>query len=135
VGWNDQIIEEFRNNGGQVGGAFADRMVLLMTTTGAKSGMARIAPLVYVADGDRYLIAASKGGADTHPDWLHNLKANPGVSVEVGAKKVDADAEIFESGPERDRLYAKLATRYSFFTEYESKTERIIPVVALQPTA
>ncbi len=128
---NDQIIEEFRANDGKVGGFFEGRALLLLHSTGARSGLERVNPLVYITDAGRYVVAASKGGADTHPDWYFNVRANPTVSLEVGTKTIEARA-IFPEGAERDGLYAKLAARYPFFTDYERKTARTIPVVALE---
>jgi deazaflavin-dependent oxidoreductase (nitroreductase family) len=128
--WNKQIIEEFRANDGQVGGSFANMELLLLHTTGAKSGLPRINPVAYVADGDRYVIAASKGGAPTNPDWYHNLVADPTVSVEVGSEQFDALATVVEE-PERSELYDKIATSYPAFAGYEEKTTRTIPVVIL----
>lgn len=133
MSWNDQVIEEFRANGGQVAGNFDGHSMLLLHTTGAKSGLTRVNPLVYISDDDRYVVAASKGGADSHPDWFFNVQANPDVSLEVGTEKIKARA-VVPGRPERDELYAKLAARYSFFAEYELKTERIIPIVVIEPT-
>ena len=91
---NDQIIEEFRANGGKVGGFFEGKPILLLHNTGAKSGAQRINPLVHATDGDNYVIAASKGGADSHPDWFYNVKANPDVLVEVERNRISAEAHI-----------------------------------------
>ncbi len=129
--WNTRIIEEFRANQGKVGGHFENMTLLLLHTTGAKSGKARINPVVYMENGDDFVIIASKGGAPTHPDWYHNLVANPEVSVEVGVEKFPVRATVAEE-PERTELYQKMATRYPFFAEYQRKTERIIPVVTLE---
>ncbi len=128
---NDQIIEEFRANGGKVGGFFEGATLLLLHSTGAKSGLGRVNPLVYITDAGRYVVAASKGGADTHPDWYFNVQANPTASLEVGTKTIAARA-VFPEGAERDELYAQLAARYPFFADYEQKTARTIPVVALE---
>lgn len=130
--FNQSIVDEFRANGGKVGGPFEGAPMLLLTTTGAKSGQARTAPLVYLADGDRYVVFASKAGAPTNPDWYHNLVANPSVSVEVGSDRTDADAVVL-TGEERDQLFAKQAERMPGFKDYQDKTTRVIPVVALQP--
>jgi deazaflavin-dependent oxidoreductase (nitroreductase family) len=129
--WNRGIIEEFRANQGKVGGMFEGRSMVLLTTKGAKSGAARVNPLVYLPEGDRMVIFASKGGAPTNPDWFHNIKADPNVTVEVGTDKFAAKATIVE-GAERDRLYAIQAARIPQFAEYQAKTDRLIPVVALQ---
>lgn len=128
--WNAGVIEEFRANEGRVSGAFEGAPMLLLTTTGAKTGLPRTKPMMYLPDGDRWIVIASKGGADTHPDWYRNLKANPDVTVEVGTQTLPAVAtEIL--GPERDELYAKQAARYPGFADYERKTARKIPVIAL----
>ncbi len=128
---NKQVIEEFRANNGQVGGFFADKQLLLLHNTGAKSGQPRVTPLVTMADGDRYIIIASKGGAPSHPDWYYNLLAIPNVSIEVGTEKVPVMATVAEE-PERSQLYGKMAEKYDFFNEYARKvTTRVIPVVIL----
>lgn len=124
------VIEEFRSNEGKVGGGFAGTPLLLLSTTGARTGERRIQPLVYLSDGDRWIVFASKGGAPTNPDWYHNLVANPAVTVEVGVEVVEADAEVV-AGPERDRLFARQVERFPQFGEYERRTTRKIPVVAL----
>ncbi|WP_037369452.1 nitroreductase family deazaflavin-dependent oxidoreductase [Amycolatopsis orientalis] len=130
--WNQQIIDEFRANAGKVGGMFEGRNMLLLTHTGAKSGKQRVNPLVYTTDGDRIVIAASKGGADTNPDWYHNLVANPSVTVEIGTDKFPATAKLVSDRAERDRLYAKMVEHAEGFAEYEKKTERVIPVFVLE---
>lgn len=135
MSWNDQVIEEFRSNEGRVGGRFEGGTVLLLHTEGARTGRKRIIPLVTVRDGDRFLVAASKGGADSHPDWYFNVKANPNVTFEVGSATVAGRATIIDSGPERDAVYAKLGAKYPFFPEYEIKTDRTIPVIVLEPTS
>lgn len=128
--WNNQIIEEFRGNGGKVGGMFDGAQLLLLHTLGARTGQERVNPLMYLdLDGHRYVFA-SKGGADTAPDWYHNLVANPAATVEVGAEKYEATAKPL-TGPERDRVYAEQARRAPQFAEYQEKTKRVIPVVEL----
>src|SRR5688572_6612042 len=107
--WNRAIVEEFRANGGQVGGQFAGRPLLLLHTTGAKSGQLRINPVAYSTDGDQLVVIASKGGAPTHPDWYYNIVANPLVTVEVGTERFQARATIAEE-PERTRLFDQMAT-------------------------
>ena len=129
--WNTQVIEEFRANGGKVGGPFEGAPMILITTTGAKSGKRRTTPLVYLPDGDRQIIFASKAGAPTHPDWYHNLVAHPEVTVEIGSETFEATAVVVE-GAERDQLYAKQAARMPGFAEYQAKTTRLIPVIALE---
>ena len=126
------LIPDFRANGGQVtSGPFAGRPVLLLTTTGAKSGQRRLAPVVYSRDGDAYVIVASKGGAPTHPAWYHNLIANPVVTVEVGRETFEARARATE-GTERDRLFAERVETSPNFAEYQRRTTRVIPVVVLE---
>jgi len=131
--FNRSLIEEFRANDGKTAGPFAQAPLLLMTTTGAKSGKQRVIPIVYTRDGDRLVIAASKGGAPTNPDWFHNVSANPDVTVELPGEKFAARATVVD-GTERDRLYAEHAEAMPGFAEYESKTDRIIPIVVLERT-
>ena len=132
--WNKHVIDEFHANGGKVGGPFEGAPILLLTTTGAKSGKKYTTPLMYLPDGDRMLIFASKGGAPTNPDWYHNLVAHPDATVEVGTEKFDVTATVI-TGEERDRLYAEQSRRYPPFAEYQEKTTRRIPVVALKRKA
>lgn len=128
--WNAGVIEEFRANAGRVGGNFEGAPVLLLHTTGAKSGAERVNPMMYLdLDGHRYVFA-SKAGADTNPDWYHNLVANPSVRVEAGTQTYRATAEPV-TGEDRDRIYAEQARRYPGFAEYQEKTARVIPVVEL----
>lgn len=131
--FNDKVIKEFRENDGVVGGFFEGRTVLLLHTTGAKSGKARLHPLVTMQDDDNYFVVASAGGAETHPAWYRNLVANPDVTVEVGTEKFDAVARVTDE-PERTDLYEKIAAKMSFFTEYKEKTKgiRVIPVIVLE---
>ncbi len=128
--WNTRIIEEFRSNEGRVGGQFAGAPLLLLTTTGRRTGAPRTNPMMYLADGDRVLVFASKAGAPTHPDWYLNLVARPQVTVELGTERFQATAVALE-GDERDRLFAEQASRYPGFAGYQEKTDRVIPVVAL----
>jgi deazaflavin-dependent oxidoreductase (nitroreductase family) len=130
--WNARIIEEFRRNEGRVGGPFEEATMLLLHTEGARTGLPRVNPLVYLPDGDRYVVFASKGGAPTNPDWYHNLLAHPDVTVEVGTQTIRAHARVI-SGPERDELYARQVERRPAFAEYERKTTRVIPAIALEP--
>jgi deazaflavin-dependent oxidoreductase (nitroreductase family) len=130
--WNKAIIEEFRANGGKVGGPFEGGTLLLLTTTGAKSGKQRVSPLAYTADGDRFIIIASKAGAPTNPDWYHNLLAHPTATVEVGTEQFEVKATPVVEEPERSRLYAKMVERMPGFADYERKTTRKIPVVLLE---
>jgi deazaflavin-dependent oxidoreductase (nitroreductase family) len=128
--WNKATIEEFRANKGKVGGYFEGANLLLLHTTGAKSGLERVNPVMYFIDSDRYVVIASKGGADTNPDWYHNLLAHPEVSVEVGTEQFPAIAAA-AAEPERTKLYEKMESISSGFTEYKHKTSRVIPVVTL----
>ena len=130
--FNQGIIEEFRANGGKVGGYFAGANMLLLHTIGAKSGQPRTNPLVYVTDGDRLVVIASKGGADQNPDWYHNLLANPAVTVELGNEQFQARATAVTEEPERSRLYAKMVAHRSGFADYEKKTSRKIPAIVLE---
>jgi len=130
--FNDQVITEFRSNGGKVGGYFANATLLLLTAKGAKSGQPRVYPLAYVTDGDRIAIIASKGGAPTHPDWYHNLVANPDATVEIGNERFQVHATVVDNEPERRRLYDKMVEMMPGFAEYERKTTRKIPVVTLE---
>ena len=129
--WDRQVIENFWANGGKVRGKGEGRPLLLLTTTGAKSGQRRTNPVMYMRDGDRLLVFASKGGAPTNPDWYHNLLAHPEVTVEVGDETYDAIAAPL-TGEERDQLYAQWAELYPQFGEYQKNTTRKIPVVALE---
>ena len=128
--YNTKIIDEFRANAGRVGGSWEGRDLLLLTTTGRKSGRPHTAPMVFTRDGERLLVYASKGGAPAHPDWYFNLVADPYVVVEVGPDRYDAIATPLE-GEERDREFAAQVARNPVFGEYEQKTTRVIPVVAL----
>jgi deazaflavin-dependent oxidoreductase (nitroreductase family) len=130
--FNVRIIDEFHANAGRVGGMFENTPLLLLHHTGAKTGTSRINPLAYTPDGDRYVIYASKGGAPSNPDWYHNLKAHPHVTIEVGTETIDVVASE-ASGEERDRLFRAQAERSPAFAEYQKKTERAIPVVVLTP--
>lgn len=127
--FNQTIIETFRANGGKVPGW---SRLLLLTTTGAKTGVQRTSPIAYSTDGDRLVIAASKGGAPTHPSWYSNLLANPIVTVELDSERFQARATVVTDVAERDRLYAQHAELMPGFAEYEKKTTRKIPVVLLE---
>lgn len=129
---NQRIIDEFRTNDGKVGGRFEGRTLLLLHTLGAKSGEARINPVAYVKDGERFVVIASKGGAPTNPDWCHNLAANPDTKIEVGTGTYQVHAEIAEE-PERTRLYNKMVEIMPGFDDYRRKTTRVIPVFVLTP--
>ena len=125
--FNRQIIEEFRANAGKVGGGFAGAPMVLLTTTGAKTGNRHTTPVVHGTDGDRIFVVASKAGAPRHPAWFHNLRVNPSVTVELGERTFEAQA-VVTTGEERDRLYRRVAGEGN---EYEKNTDRVFPVVVL----
>ena len=127
---NRDVIEEFRENGGKVGGLFEGKPLVLLHHVGAKSGVKRIAPLVPYVDGSRTFVFASLGGADVNPAWYHNVVANPDVVVELGSETFTATARVL-TGDERDDVYAKQSAVEPQFAEYQSKTTRVIPVVEL----
>jgi deazaflavin-dependent oxidoreductase (nitroreductase family) len=129
--FNKGIVDEFRANGGKVGGQFAGANLLLLTTTGAKSGAPRIAPLAYFTVDGKLIIIGSKAGADTNPDWVHNLRANPRVHVEVGTDAYDATTRELPQA-ERDEIFDKVVTASPGFGEYQSKTSRVIPLFEVE---
>jgi deazaflavin-dependent oxidoreductase (nitroreductase family) len=124
--YNRRVIEEFRANGGVEPG----RHLLLLTTTGARTGQERTTPMMFIPDGDRILVIASNAGAPRDPDWFRNLVAHPEVTVEVTGDTYRATAEV-PRGEERDRLFAGVAEKFPFFAEHQAKVTRKIPVVAL----
>lgn len=128
--WNEKIIGEFRANAGNVGGPFEGRSLLLLHTVGAKSGEERINPVACVKDGERLVIIASKGGAPTNPDWYYNILAHPLVTVETGKEQFQAQAEVVPE-PERTRLFNKMIEMMPGFADYQQKTTRVLPVIAL----
>jgi deazaflavin-dependent oxidoreductase (nitroreductase family) len=130
--WNRKIIEEFRANEGRVGGQFEGAPLLLLHTTGAKSGQERVNPMMFLDLEGRRFVFASKAGADTNPDWYHNLVAHPDVTVEIGTDSYAATAAPVAKA-DRDRIYAEQARRYPGFAEYQANTARVIPVVELTP--
>jgi deazaflavin-dependent oxidoreductase (nitroreductase family) len=129
--WNRKVIEEFRANAGKVGGQFEHVPILLLHSTGARSGLERVNPLAYQADGDRLAVFGSKGGAPTNPDWYYNLVANPRARVEVGTDTFDVTARVAE-GDERERIWARQKETLSGFADYERNTTRQIPVIVLE---
>jgi deazaflavin-dependent oxidoreductase (nitroreductase family) len=129
--YNRQLIEEFRANRGKSGGPMEGRPLLLLTTTGAKSGQLRTTPMMYIPDGDRLLVIASNAGAPVHPDWYRNLVAYPEVTVEVGNEIFEAIA-IATEGPERQRLWTRVVELYPFFADHQAKVTRQIPVIVLE---
>jgi deazaflavin-dependent oxidoreductase (nitroreductase family) len=130
--FNTNVIEEFRANDGKVTGMFEGWPLLLLTTTGAKSGLARTTPVVFSLDDGRRVVIASKAGAPHHPHWYLNLVANPEVTVEVPGETYRARAVVAE-GAERDRLFQQQADLMPNFADYAEKTTREIPVVILEP--
>jgi deazaflavin-dependent oxidoreductase (nitroreductase family) len=128
--FNNNVIAEFRENGGKVGGMFEGSPIILVHHIGAKSGVERIAPLVYLAADDRLFIFGSKGGADENPAWYHNLIANPKVTVEVGTETFEVTASVL-TGAERDKYFAIQVAAHPGFGAYQEKTTRIIPVIEL----
>ncbi|MFC6012266.1 nitroreductase/quinone reductase family protein [Nocardia lasii] len=132
--FNDQVIAEFRANGGRVGGPFAGRdTMVIITTTGAKSGRAITNPLVFLPDGDRIVLIASNGGADKHPAWYYNLLADPTLTVEVPGETYTGKAELVAE-PERTALYDRMVALIPGFGEYRDNTDREIPVFAVYRT-
>jgi deazaflavin-dependent oxidoreductase (nitroreductase family) len=129
--WNDKIIEEFRANGGKVGGQFEGAPVLLLHTIGAKTGQARVNPMMYQSVADGYAVFASKAGAPTNPDWYHNLLAHPQVKAEIGTSTVELRARVAD-GAEREQIWTAQKAAYPGFADYERKTSRKIPVVVLE---
>jgi deazaflavin-dependent oxidoreductase (nitroreductase family) len=128
--FNTSIIEEFRSNDGKVGGMFEGAPLLILHTTGARSGTERLAPLMYLDFEDRMFVFASKAGADSHPDWYHNVKANAAVTIEVGTDNHGKTAVEVDTD-ERDRIYAEQASRFDMFAQYQAGTDRAIPVIEL----
>ncbi len=129
--FNKGVIAEFRANSGVVGGMFEGAPLLVLTSTGAKSGQPREIPLVYTMDGDLPVIIASKGGAPTNPDWYFNLKANPMATIEVGTETFQANV-VEITGERRDRLYAQMVSERPDFGTYQSNTTRVIPVFVVE---
>jgi len=127
---NHAVIQEFRSSAGKVGGYFEGAPVLLLHTIGAKTNKTRITPLMYLPDGDRWVVFASKAGAPTNPDWFHNLVVNPDVRIEVGMETIDVRATV-ASPEERGSLYPRQVAAYPQYGEYENMTSRKIPVVVL----
>jgi deazaflavin-dependent oxidoreductase (nitroreductase family) len=125
--FNEALVAEFRANGGKLTGQLANSSLLLLTTTGARTGQIRVTPLGHVRDGERYAVIAANAGADKHPDWYHNLLVHPRVVVEVGSERFEATARTAE-GDERERLIAVIP----YFAAQQVKTERVIPVVVLE---
>ena len=130
--FNARIIDEFRANAGKVGGPFEGAPMLLLHTTGARSGDERVHPLVYRSEGEDLVVFGSKGGAPTHPAWFHNLVANPNATVEVGTRTLPVRARVAE-GDERERIWSAQKADMPGFADYERNTDRAIPVIVLEP--
>jgi deazaflavin-dependent oxidoreductase (nitroreductase family) len=128
--WNDKVIAEFRANQGRVGGQFEGAPLLLLHSTGAKSRQERVNPVMYQAVGNGFAVFASKAGADTNPDWYHNLRAHPQARIEVGTQTLDVTARVLDAD-EREPIWEEQKARYPGFADYETKTDRVIPVVML----
>ena len=129
--FDENVINEFRTNGGKVGGPFEGAPMMLLTTTGAKSGQVRTKPVVYTRDSDRFVIIASKAGAPTNPDWFHNLVANPDTKIEIGDEIRAVHARVVK-GAERTRIWEAQKAEVPQFAGYEAKTDREIPVIVLE---
>jgi deazaflavin-dependent oxidoreductase (nitroreductase family) len=132
--FNKTVTDEFRANDGNVGGQFEGADLLLLTTTGAKSGQPRVSPLAYFRIDGKLLILGSYAGADVNPAWVHNLRANPSAHVEIGNESSDVTARELPA-EERDELFPKITAVATGFAEYQAKTTRVIPVFELQPVA
>jgi deazaflavin-dependent oxidoreductase (nitroreductase family) len=129
--FNRGIIEQFRANEGKVGPPFEGAPLLILHSTGAKSGKTRLAPVVFQPVGESWAVFASKAGAPDNPDWYHNLLANPEASIELGTETVEVTARVLD-GDEREAIWAKQKDLMPGFAEYEAKTDRVIPVVLLE---
>jgi deazaflavin-dependent oxidoreductase (nitroreductase family) len=133
--FNEMLIEDLRAHGGKAtSGPFVGRPMLILTTTGAKTGKPRTTPLVYTRHGDGYVIVASKGGSDNHPAWYRNIVANPVVTVEVDGQTFRAHARVTDEA-ERQQLYERHAEVHPSFHDYVKKTSRVIPVIVLEREA
>ena len=128
--YNAKTIAEFRRNNGKVGGYFEGAPLLIMHTQGARTGRNHVVPVMYLRDGERYIVFASKGGAPKNPDWYHNVKAHPNIKIEVDDETIAVEAEEI-LGVEHDRLYKRQAGLYPQFAEYQRKTKRTIPVIGM----
>lgn len=130
--WNQDIVDEFRANGGAVGGNFDGAPLLLLHTVGARTGRERVSPVMYQDLGGPVAVFATKGGAPTHPDWYRNLVAHPEIGAEIGTETRRLRART-ATGAERDRIWTKQKLDYPGFAQYEAQTDRVIPVVILEP--
>jgi deazaflavin-dependent oxidoreductase (nitroreductase family) len=128
---NRQVISEFRANGGKTLGRFANTELLLLHTRGARTGAERVNPMMFARDGERFIVFASKNAAPRHPDWYHNLVANPDVEVELGTGSFTARAAVL-TGEERERVWTQSAREFPFLNDHQARTQRVIPVIALE---
>jgi deazaflavin-dependent oxidoreductase (nitroreductase family) len=131
LAYNARLVEEYRANSGELSGQMAGMRLMLLTTTGARTGLPRVAPLGFATEGDRWLVIASANGSPKAPDWYHNLVANPEVTVELGSERIPARATTAE-GEERARLWEHFKTRMPFIDEHEQRAGRQIPIVILE---
>ena len=129
---NRGIIDEFRANNGKVGGRFEGKTLLLLHTTGARSGQERVNPVAYVRDGEKYVVIASKGGAPTNPDWYYNILARRVLTVEVGTETFQVYAKVAKE-PERTHLFNRMVESFPGFDDYRRRTDRELPVIILNP--
>jgi deazaflavin-dependent oxidoreductase (nitroreductase family) len=135
ISWEEQLIGQLRANGGELtSGPLAGHPLLIMTSTGAKSGLPRRAILTFHRDGDDYVVAGTASGSPTDPAWLHNLEANPSLTIEVRKELLDATATI-ATGADRDRLWDDHVRALPWFADYPKQTGRVIPMVRLTPKA
>jgi deazaflavin-dependent oxidoreductase (nitroreductase family) len=134
--WENMLIENLRANGGEVSeGPLAGHPLMIVWTTGAKTGETRRSILTYSRDGDSYVVAGTAGGSKTPPKWIANMRANPRIRVEANVQTWDADTELIEHGPERDRLWEQHVKRLPWFADYPAQTGRVIPMVRITPVA
>jgi deazaflavin-dependent oxidoreductase (nitroreductase family) len=134
VDWNAKVIAEFRANGGRVGGGFSGVQIMLLHTTGARTGQERVNPVTYREVDGGYAIFATKAGAPTNPDWYHNLVAHPDVRAEIGTRLLSLRARVADDA-ERDPIWTAQKAQNPGFQDYETRTSRKIPVVILEPAS
>ena len=132
--FNAEVIDEFRNNGGLVGGHFEGKHLLILHTVGRRTGNLRLKPLIYATDGTSFLVSGSYGGAEKDPVWVANVEAMPTVTIELADRTLTAKVSVLREGPERDSGYAKLVAYWPDFLKYETNTTRRFPVIRLDPT-
>jgi deazaflavin-dependent oxidoreductase (nitroreductase family) len=133
--FNSQVIEEFRANNGVVGGHFEGAHLALVHTVGRRTGTERLMPLLYLPDGDSYVLVGSAGGAEKEPSWVENIAAMPEVTIEVGERSLTTKPTLLRDGPEREQLYAKYVEYWPDLLQYQTRTERSFPLIRLDPVA